>query len=196
MAKFNTRYMAKIAVMGVLSFLIMLIEVPLWFTPEFLKMDLSDLPAIVGAMALGPLAGILIELLKVFLKLVTVGTTTAGVGELANFVVGSVFSVTAALVYRSSRRRRGIIAGLAVGTLVMAVLASVINYTVLLPFYSKAYGLKMTGIISQAKAVNPYVVDLRSFITFGIFPFNLFKGIVISVISYPVYIRLRKIIEV
>lgn len=193
--RFNTNYMVKVSVLGVLAFLIMLIEVPSWFTPEFLKMDLSDLPAIIGGFALGPVAGVLVEFIKILLKLAIRGTNTAFVGELANFLVGSIYAVTAALIYRKYRTKKSIVLGLALGTTVMSVVASILNYTILLPFYSKAYGLPLTAYVDMARAVNSFVVDLRSFIVFGIFPFNMLKGIIMSVISYPIYRRLRNSIE-
>lgn len=193
--KFNTNYMVKIAVMGMLSFFIMLIEIPLPITPEFLKMDLSDLPAIIGGFSLGPLAGILIELLKILLKLAIRGTTTMGVGELANFLVGSIFVIVSVITYKKINSKKGLVLGLFLGTIIMSLVASALNYTVLLPFYSKAYGLPLKTYIDMAKSVNSYVIDLRSFIVFGIFPFNIIKGVIISIISYPIYIRLRDTIE-
>lgn len=187
--------MIKVAVMGVLSFLIMLIEVPLPITPDFLKIDLSDLPSIVGGFALGPAAAVFTQFIKILLKFALRGTNTAGVGEIANFLVGSIYAVTATLIYRRSRSRKGMVFGLAAGTVVMSVIASILNYTVLLPFYSKAYGLPLTAYVEMASKVNSYVVDLRTFIIFGIFPFNMIKGILVSIVSYPIYRRLKDSIE-
>lgn len=189
--------MIKVAVMGVVSFLIMLLEVPLpVLTPDFLKIDLSDLPAIVGGFALGPAAGVFIEFVKILLKLAIRGTATAGVGELANFLIGSIYVVTASLIYKKYRSRKGMILGLSAGTIVMSLIASFLNYTVLLPFYSKAYGLPLTAYVDLAKEVNSLVVDLRTFIIFGIFPFNMIKGILVSIVSYPIYRRIKGSIEI
>ncbi|MDO5708157.1 MAG: ECF transporter S component [Andreesenia angusta] len=196
MGKFNTKYMAKNAVLSVIAFLLMLLEIPLWFTPEFLKMDLSDLPAVIAAFAMGPIAGIIVESIKVILKIGITSTATAGVGELANFLVGSIFSVTAAIIYRKNRNKKNILLGLIAGTVVMSVVASILNYIVLLPFYSKAYGLPLTVIVDMAKSLNSYVVDLRTFIAFGIFPFNIFKGIILTIITYAIYTRVRTSIEI
>lgn len=193
--RMDTRSLVKIAVLGVIAFLIMLIEVPLWFTPEFLKIDLSDIPAVVGGFALGPVAGIAVELVKNILKLATRGTNTAGVGELANFLVGSIFVVTAAYFYRKNRSKKDIVVGLCLATLFMAVSASLLNYFFLLPFYAKAYGIPLTAYVDMAKSVNSLVVDLRTFIVFGILPFNLLKGVLMSLMAYPVYTRARATLE-
>ena len=99
----STKTMIKISVLGVLAFLIMFIEIPMWFTPPFLKIDLSDIPALVGAFALGPIAGVAIEFLKNVLHMVLKGTSTMGVGELANFIIGSVFVYTAGILYYKKR---------------------------------------------------------------------------------------------
>src|SRR5699024_4863314 len=91
----TVKTMTKISILGVIAFVFMLMDFPLWFTPPFLKFDISDLPSLIGAFALGPMAGVLIQLVKNLLKLLLAGTDTAAVGELANFIVGSVFAYTA-----------------------------------------------------------------------------------------------------
>lgn len=187
--------MVKVSVLSVLAFLIMLIELPLPFTPEFLKIDLSDLPSLVASFAMGPVAGILVQLLKNILKIALRGTNTLFVGELANFLVGSIYVVVASLIYRRKRTKGAAVKGLVLATLLMSVFASAANYFVLLPFYAKVYGVPLEAYVDMAKSVNAYVVDLRSFIVFGIFPFNFVKGVLIAIVGYPVYTRLRMAIE-
>lgn len=194
-SRMGVDYMVKVSVLSVLAFLIMLIELPLPFTPEFLKIDLSDLPSLVASFAMGPVAGILVQLLKNILKIALRGTNTLFVGELANFLVGSIYVVVASLIYRRKRTKGAAVKGLVLATLLMSVFASAANYFVLLPFYAKVYGVPLEAYVDMAKSVNAYVVDLRSFIVFGIFPFNFVKGVLIAIVGYPVYTRLRMAIE-
>jgi riboflavin transporter len=193
--RISTDYMVKISVLSVLSFLIMLVEIPLWFTPEFLKIDLSDLPSLVASFSLGPVAGVVVQLLKNLLKVALRGTNTIFVGELANFIVGSVYVAIAGLIYRKNREKRSAVKGLAVATISMSVFASLLNYFVLLPFYARVYGVPLQFYVDMASSVNAYVIDLRTFIIFGIFPFNMLKGILIAIVGYPVYTRLKPAIE-
>lgn len=193
--KMGVDYMVKVSVLAVLAFLIMLIELPLPFTPDFLKIDLSDLPSLVASFAMGPVAGVLVQLIKNILKIALRGTNTLFVGELANFLVGSIYVVVASLIYRRKRTKVAAVKGLALATLAMSLFASAANYFVLLPFYAKVYGVPLEAYVDMAKSVNSYVVDLRSFIVFGIFPFNFVKGVLIAIVGYPVYTRLRMAIE-
>lgn len=188
----NRKNMVRLSVLSVIAFLLMLVEIPLFFTPEFLKIDLSDIPALVAAFAMGPIAGVIVELLKNILKLIIRGTNTAFIGELANFVVGSIYVVVSSYIYRKSKTRKSAINGLIVGTIIMAIIASLINYFIMIPLYAKFFGIPLEEIINMAKAVNRYVVDLRTFVIFGIFPFNILKGILVGVIGYPLYMRIRK----
>jgi len=191
----STKTMIKISVLGVLAFLIMFIEIPMWFTPPFLKIDLSDIPALVGAFALGPIAGVAIEFLKNVLHMVLKGTSTMGVGELANFIIGSVFVYTAGILYYKKRNFAAAVRGLILGTIVMTLVASVANYVFLIPFYAKLFGANLELYVSMGSQVNSLVTDFKTFILFGIVPFNLLKGIIVSILTIPVYKRLSKVLH-
>jgi len=191
----STKTMIKISVLGVLAFLIMFIEIPMWFTPPFLKIDLSDIPALVGAFALGPIAGVAIEFLKNVLHMVLKGTSTMGVGELANFIIGSVFVYTAGILYYKKRNFAAAVRGLILGTIVMTLVASVANYVFLIPFYAKLFGANVELYVSMGSQVNSLVTDFKTFILFGIVPFNLLKGIIVSILTIPVYKRLSKVLH-
>ena len=160
----TVKTMAKIAILAVIAFVFMLLDFPLWFTPPFLKFDISDVPSLIGAFALGPMAGVLVQLIKNLLKLFVAGTDTAVVGEIANFIVGSVFAYVAGLIYYREKTFKNAIIGLVVGVLAMTVAISIANYYVMIPFYSKAYGLPLDTIIEMSTAVNKYVVDLKTLI--------------------------------
>lgn len=191
----TVKTMTKVAILGVIAFVFMLLDFPLWFTPPFLKFDISDLPSLIGAFALGPMAGVLVQLIKNLLKIFVAGTNTAVVGEIANFVVGSVFAYSAGLIYYREKTFRNAVIGLIVGTLAMTVAIAIANYYVMIPFYSKAYGLPLEKIIAMTTAVNRYVVDLKSLIIYAVIPFNLFKGLVTSLLTVALYKRISPIIK-
>lgn len=192
---FTTRTMVKVSILGVLGFVLMLLDFPLWFTPPFIKFDISDLPALLGAFALGPMAGVIIQLLKNILKVLLAGSNTVFVGELANFIVGSVFAYTAGLVYYKKKTFKNAIIGLVLGTLAMTVVISIANYFVMIPFYAKIYGIPLDQIISISGSLNKYVGDLRSLIIFAIVPFNLLKGFVTSLVTILLYKRVSPMLH-
>lgn len=192
---FNTRTMVKISVLGVIALILMLLDFPLWFTPPFIKFDVSDVPSLIGAFALGPMAGVIIQFVKNLLKILVVGTNTAAVGELANFIVGSVFAYTAGLIYYKEKTFKNAIIGLIAGTITMTIVISVLNYYVMIPFYAKAFGMPLDKIVTISGAVNKYVVDLKSLIIYAIVPFNLLKGIVVSLVTILLYKRVSPILH-
>lgn len=192
---FNTKTMVKISVLGVISLILMLLDFPLWFTPPFIKFDVSDVPSLIGAFALGPMAGVIIQLVKNLLKILVAGTNTVVVGEVANFIVGSVFAYTAGLIYYREKTFKNAIIGLIVGTISMTAVISILNYYVMIPFYAKVYGMPLDKIITISGAVNKYVVDLKSLIIYAIVPFNLLKGLVVSLVTILLYKRVSPILH-
>lgn len=186
-------YTTRVAILASAATILMLLEVPVIFMPPFLKMDFSDIPAIIGAFALGPLAGWLIVLLKNILHVSY--TQTAGIGEMANFLVGTGFVVPAALLYCNSKNRKGAIVSLIAGTLSMTLVAAAVNYWILIPLYQTALHLPLEAIVSMGKAANPLIIDLKTFIVFAIVPFNLCKGVIVSVITLLVYKKLSPILH-
>lgn len=193
--RLNTRMLTKISVLSVLAFLIMYIEVPLWFTPEFLKIDLSDIPALIGAFALGPMAGVIIEFVKNILHLVIKGTVTMGVGELANFLVGSVLVYTASYIYLKNKTFKNAVLGMVIGTIMMTLIASLSNYYFLIPFYAKLFGAPIDAFVEMGAKVNRLVADYKTFILFAIVPFNLLKGVVVSLATIVLYKKISPILH-
>ncbi|WP_069650335.1 ECF transporter S component [Caloranaerobacter ferrireducens] len=193
--RLNTRMLTKISVLSVLAFLIMYIEVPLWFTPEFLKIDLSDIPALIGAFALGPMAGVIIEFVKNILHLVIKGTVTMGVGELANFLVGSVLVYTASYIYLKKKTFKNAVLGMVIGTVMMTLVASLSNYYFLIPFYAKLFGAPIDAFVEMGAKVNKFVADYKTFILFAIVPFNLLKGIIVSLATIVLYKKISPILH-
>ena len=154
----------------------MFFEFPIPFiAPPFIKMDFSEIPVLVGTFAMGPLAGVLIELLKNLLNLVIHGTTTMGVGELSNFIIGCAFVVPAGLFYRKKKTRANALKGMAAGTLLMAVMGCLTNAFIM--------------------AIHPAIDNMVTFVILCMVPFNLLKGIVISFITLLLYKRLRVLLK-
>ncbi|WP_416198601.1 MAG: Riboflavin transporter [Sporanaerobacter sp.] len=193
--KMSTKMLTKIGILSAVSFVLMLIEFPLWFAPGFLKMDLSEVPALMGAFALGPMAGVLIELIKNILHIVIRGTSTMVVGELANFVVGSVFVYVAGWMYHREKNLKNAVVGMILGTIAMTVVMSFVNYFIMIPFYAKLFGMPLDKIVAMGSAVNKYVVDLKSLIVYAVAPFNLLKGVIVTLITLLLYKKVSPVLH-
>ncbi len=188
---FTTRKLTSIAILSALAFILMLMEILPPFVPEFLKLDFSEIPVLIGAFAFGPLSAVLIELIKNLLHLTV--TQTAGVGELANFLIGSCFAGSAGLIYRYMKNRKGAILAMAAGVLVMTAAASLLNYYVLLDIYARFWS--MDAIIAMGHAANSHITDKGSLILWAFIPFNLAKSTAVSVISGLIYKPLSPILH-
>lgn len=192
---FTVANMAKIGILSAIAVLLMLLDIPLWFAPSFYKIDLSEMVVAIGAFAMGPVAGVLIELLKVLLNLLLNGTDTAAVGEFANFVIGCSLIVPAALIYQHKKNVKNAVIGLGVGTLCMTVVGTAINYFVLLPVYSVAFGMPMEQLVAMGTAINGNINSLFTFVALAVAPFNLFKGVLTSILTVLLYKRVSNILH-
>lgn len=163
----------KIAVLGAIAFILMFIEIPVIPMFPWLKMDLSEVPVLMGAFAFGPLAGISVEALKLLLHLMIKGTSTGGVGELANLLVGVALVVPAAFIYNRKKSKKTAILGMIIGTICMEVVGILANVYLLLP----AYGMRMES------------AQLMQYVTVGLIPFNGVKAILVSIITFILYKR-------
>lgn len=194
-AFFSIGMMTKVAMLAAVAGVLMLFEMPLGFAPSFYKLDLSEVPVLIGALALGPWAGVVIELLKIMLNFVLNGTITGGVGEAANLVVGCAFVVPIALIYSKNKTTKGMLLGCLVGIIVLGIVGVFANYLVLLPVYSAVYGLPLEAFVEMGHLINPAIVDLKTLTLWAILPFNLVKGIIISVLTFFLYRRVGKVLE-
>lgn len=192
---FKVRKMVQIAMLSAVSVVLMLFEIPLFFAPSFYEIDLSEVPVLIGAFAMGPLAGVIIELVKNVLNLVITGSVTAGVGEFANFLIGCAFVVPSAMIYQRNKKRVGAIAGMAVGTLMMAIAGGVLNAFVLLPAYGKAFGMPIDALVEMGSLVNHYITNLTTFILLAVVPFNILKGIVVSFVVVLIYKKISIVLK-
>ena len=192
----KVRTLAQIAMLGAVATVLMLFEFPLPFiAPPFYELDFSEVPILVGAFAMGPLAGVAIEAIKILLNFVINGTITAGVGEFANFILGCAFLLPASLIYRQKKTKKRAIIGMALGTVIMTVAGCVMNAFVLLPAYGAAFGMPMDAFVQMGTAINKSINSLFTFAVLAVGPFNLIKGILDSVIVMLIYKRIRVILK-
>lgn len=191
----SARGITAIALLGALSTILMLFEIPLWFAPSFYKIDFSELPVLIGAFALGPVAGVFIELIKILLNFIINGTDTAGIGEIANFIFGCALVVPSAIIYNRGRNRKSAILGMAVGTAIFIITGCLLNAYVLLPTYAKVFGMPISSLVAMGTAVNPKINSLATFIIFAVAPFNLVKGVAISLITALLYKSVSPVIR-
>jgi len=192
---FNVRSLTVIGMLSAVSIVLMLFEIPLWFAPSFYEIDLSELPVLIGSFALGPIAGVMIELIKNLLNLALRGTQTAGIGEAANFVIGCSLVVPSAIIYHMKKTRKAAILGLSMGTIMLIVFGCLINAYLLLPVYAKVYGMPLDMLIQMGTAVNPNINSMTTFILFAVAPFNLIKGVIVSVVTVLLYKKISPILK-
>ena len=194
--KFDARMMTQIAMLGAVATVLMIFEFPLPFiAPPFYELDFSEVPVLIGAFAMGPLAGALIELVKILLNFVLNGTATAGVGELANFLMGCAFVVPAGSIYRKRKNKKRAVAGMVVGTVCMVAASAVLNAYLLLPTYAGAFKMPMQAIIDMGNAIIPAIKDELTFSLFCVVPFNFIKGVVVSMLTLILYKHISRLLK-
>ncbi len=191
----NAKTIAQIAMLSAIAAILMLFEIPLWFAPPFYQIDFSEVPVLIGGFAMGPIAGVLIELVKNLLKVAVTGTATGGVGELANFAIGCAFVLPSAIYYRRNKTKKDAAISLIIGTISMTVIGCIINAYILLPFYANALGMPIDAIIEMGTKVNSSITSLNTFIMLAVAPFNLVKGVLVSIITFLIYKKIRIILH-
>lgn len=191
----SVNLMTKVGLLAAVAGVLMIFEFPLWFAPPFYKLDLSELPILIGTLAFGPFAGMLIELVKILLNLAINGTVTFGVGEAANFLIGCSFILPLGMIYQKNPTKNGLLAGLGVGLFSLCLVGALANYFILLPVYSIAFGIPIDGLVAMGSAVNPYIVDMETFILWAVVPFNLLKGLIIAVLGLLMYPKIGSLLK-
>ena len=191
----DTHYITYTAMFATMAGVLMLVEIPLPFAPPFYKIDLSELPIMICTFYLGPVAGVTAELVKVLVKLVLKGTTTAFVGDFANFAVGCSFVLPASLVYHAKPGKKSALIGLAAGTLCMTVFGSAFNAVYLLPKFAALYGMPLEAIIGMGTKVNAHITSVSTLVLFAVVPFNLLKGVLVSALTFLLYKRISPLLH-
>ena len=191
---FTLKHLVLMGMFGALGAVLMLFEFPIPFiAPPFYGLDLSEIPVLVGTFSMGPLAGLVIELVKILVKLVLKPTTTGFVGEFATFCIGCSLVLPAGFLYKRNKTKKGALIGMIIGTVSMAVIGAVLNALVMIPFYSNFMPLE--SIIAAGAAINPVVSNVWTFAFACVAPFNLVKGALVSLITTLVYKRISIIIH-
>ncbi len=183
----------RVSIIGICSAIAVVLHVldfPLIFlAPEFYKLDFSELPVLLGGFFLGPSAAVAIEGIKILLKLLLKGTSTAFVGDFANFFVGCCFVLPATVWYHLHKNKKGAIVGLVIGTLTMTVIGTAFNAVYLLPKFSQLYGIPMEALIGMGTKIHGSVHGVFSFVALCVAPLNLVKGGLVSLLTMLLYKR-------
>ena len=190
----RTKDMTKVAMLSVIGFVLMYFQLPLTFVaPPFMKLDISDLPVLMGAFTMGPVYGIIIAGLKNLMHIIFKGTMTAGVGELSNFIISSTFAVVSSYIYRKHRTYKGAVLSMTVGVVAMTILAMISNYFVVFPLYGKV--MPMDAIIAMGSAITPRIKGLFTMMIYSVLPFNLIKGFTTSAVMMLVYKKISPLFK-
>ena len=188
----STRLIARVGVLGAIAALLFLIPgIPI--VPPIYKLDFSTVPVLLGGFSLGSVPGLLILFIKDLVGLTN--SSSMGVGELADFLASAAMMLTAVAIYRRCRSRRGALIALIAGTLAMTVVGALVNYFILIPFYVAVMNMPAEAIVAMIGKVIPAVDSLPKLIAFATTPFNLLKGIVLSIITFLLYKRLSPFLK-
>ncbi len=189
----NIRILTTVGIAGAISFVLMFLELSLPIAPAFIKLDFSDIPSLILAFSFGPLAGILTEFTKNALHLFI--TSTAGIGEFSNFLLGCAFVLPAGWIYQNHRTRAGALIGLLTGVIAFSFLGIFSNLFIMFPFYTKVMGIPMEAIIAMCQKILPYVDNQAKVILLSVTPFNLLKGTLVSLVTFLLYKRISPLLK-
>lgn len=193
MNKLRIRFLVLTATFGALSFVLQLLEFPLpMLIPAFIQFDFSDLPALIASFSMGPLSGVAVALIKNVLHLTM--TSTGGVGELANFLLSATFVGIAGVVYRLNKKRAGALVGSLAGALCMSLVSVPINLFITYPVYYAVFAPKAV-VLSAYQAILPFVDSIATCLWLFNVPFNLAKGLVVTLITFLVYKKISPLIK-
>lgn len=191
----STHYISYTAIFACMAGVLMLFELPLFFAPGFYKLDISEMPVLICTFYLGPVAGVMTELVKIMVKLLIKGTTTAYVGDFANFVVGCSFVLPASIIYHAKPGKKTALIGMAIGTLILTIFGSIFNGLYLIPKFAQLYGMPLEAIVAMGTKVNAAITNVSTLVVFAVVPFNLLKGIVVSALTFLLYKRISPILH-
>ena len=191
----DTHYIAYTAIFSTMAAVLMLLEIPLFFAPGFYKLDLSELPVMICTFYLGPVAGVVAEFIKVFLKLLLKGTSTAFVGDFANFAVGCTFVLPASVIYHAKPSKASALIGMLAGTLIMTVFGSSFNALYLIPKFAQLFHTELEKIVAMGTDVNSRIDSVYTLVLYAVVPFNLLKGVLVSCLTFLLYKRISPLMH-
>lgn len=191
--KSNTNNLVKIGLLSAIGYILMFISVPLPFLfPDFLKLDISDLPVLLGTVSMGSVSGILISFLKNLLQFITGMSSNGGIGELANFLIGSSLVVGMSFTFKI-KNKKNLIKSLVIGVIFMTFMGCLTNYFLILPFYETI--MPIDAVIGLASEINPIIKNKIDFIIWMIIPFNILKGSMISSVTVLIYEKIKSVLN-
>ena len=187
----SARTITMTALLAAMSYVLAFLEFPVPLSPSFARMDLSDLPALIGAFAFGPMIGVMIELIKNILQLVS--TSTGGIGELANFLMGASYVLTAGFLYKYKKTKKMAMWACVISSVVMGIVAAIVNYFILLPLFEMFMPLEQ--LIASFGEFVPFIKTKLDVVLFNALPFNILKGLIIGAIAMMIYKKLTWILK-
>lgn len=190
-AVLSVRTISMTAMLSAVAYLLAFVEFPVPLSPSFARMDLSDLPALIGAFAFGPFSGLLIELVKNTLQLLT--TSTGGIGEIANFLVGASYVVAAGVLYKHRKTKKTALLACVAASFVMGIAAALANYFILLPLFETF--MPLDQLIASFSAFLPFIHTKLDIVLFNALPFNILKGLVIGGVTMLIYKKLALVLK-
>lgn len=193
--KWDARRISVVAIFAAMAAILMYFEFSLPFAPSFYQIDLSEVPVLICSFSLGPVAGVTCELLKIILKLFLKGTTTAFVGDFANFVIGCTFLLPASILYYRKKNKKNAILGMVAGTVVMTTFGSFFNAVYLIPAFSALYKMPVEAIVGMGTDINPAITSVSTLVLMAVVPFNLLKGLIQSLLTYLLYKRIERLLR-
>lgn len=191
----TTRKTAMIGMFSAIAGVLMVIEIPVPFAPPFYGIDVSELPVLICGFAFGPVAGVLSEFLKIVIKLFFKPTSTAFVGELANFCVGCAMILPATVIYHIKKKKITAVFACIMGTILMTVFGTLFNVIYLLPAFSVMFGIPLDAIVAMGTEINAGVTDIFTLAAFCVAPLNILKGAAVSVLTFVLYKPLSPILK-
>ncbi len=191
MKKVSVRKVAVTAILSAMSSVLMFINFSIPIMPSFIKVDFSELPALIASFTMGPIYGVLVCLVKNLVNLFQ--TSTMGIGELSNFLLGSIFVFTAGMIYKKQKNRKGALIGSIAGAVLMAIIGLFTNYFLVYPIYTNF--MPMEAIVGMYRAIYPAIKNLfHALVIFNI-PFTFFKGMANAAITFLIYKKISPIIK-
>lgn len=188
---FATKNLVRLALLASIASVLMYFEFPIPFlAPDFYRMDFSEVPVLIAGFMMGPLAAVVVELMKILIIFFIKGSYTAGVGELANFMMGCVLVLPPVLFVRRKPSKWMLVVGSTIGVLALMLAAAVLNYFLLIPLYATLFNVPIEVYVNAGHALNAHVVDLKALIVLCVLPFNFIKGSLVTLLSGALFLRI------
>lgn len=173
----------------------MLLDFPIFLAPGFYKLDVGDLPCLIGAFAMGPIPALFIQIIKIIVKLFLKPTSTKFIGEIAAFIFSSTYCVVASIVYKKNKTKKGAFKAILIGSLAMVIVSTLANYLFIIDAYASLYGMQIEAIISLGNKIFPVINDLLSFCLCCVLPFNIVKAAIVDVLTLLLYKRISPLLK-